>query len=67
MQTDVIKEDLEREFGLKATIQEKTVKITVPQIKGSELMGLADIYTHRGVKDLKLKRSGTSITVLVEV
>ena len=66
MQED-IKKELEKGFGAKATIQANTVKATVPEINGEGIVELFGITVRDGVKDVKLKRSGTSITILVEV
>lgn len=62
-----IKQLLEDEFGTKVQIQGETVKTTVPQLNGNSIMGLAKIYQMEDVQNVNVKRSGTSVTVLVRV
>jgi hypothetical protein len=65
MQT--VKQILEDEFGTKVTTQGNVLKTTVKTINGNGIANLNDIYMSDslGVDNIELKRSGTSITILV--
>ena len=62
-----IKKKLEDEFGTKVSVQGDTVKTTVPQLNGNSILGLGKIYLMEDVQNVNVKRSGTSVTVLVQI
>lgn len=64
-----VKMILENEFGTKVTTQGNVLKTTVKTINGNGIANLNDIYMSDslGVENIELKRSGTSITILVNL
>ena len=67
MQINKVKQELKNWFDSRVIIQDKVVKTTVPTINGGQIAELGKLWAEGEVDDIELKRSGTSITILVTV
>jgi len=67
MDSKVIAGELERIFGKKAQVLRNKIKIHIPTLNGAEIVLISKLYFLQGVSDLKIKRSGGGVTVIIKV
>lgn len=63
----LVKNSLESLFGTSASISDKIIKIHTKIVSSKQLSDLFYLKIERGINSVTLKRSGTGITVIVEI